>query len=302
MFTWLTKRLRSSSAMRRRRKAVRRKSAPVINAIPSERIKKVTDKPEWKKMHEVRAIRAGMLAVIFAITAVLVIAGAVIWNMVQKADTLEWAWLNEFLGKTESSEASSPSSGSEESLPEESEDFRLLLVNADHPFTEKPSLTAFAGVEVDARITEDLSAMLEAAEAEGISLSVISGYVSVEAQEEAYLAKVQELMAAGSTRVSAETQAAALKGGCSEYHTGLTVRLAASSGGSGAFTGTEAYRWLMQNSVQYGFVFRYPENKTRQTGMEFDPQALRYVGKEHAARMRQMEMCLEEYVDYLSAR
>ena len=36
--------------------------APVINAIPPERIKKVTDKPEWKKAHEVRAIRAGMLS------------------------------------------------------------------------------------------------------------------------------------------------------------------------------------------------------------------------------------------------
>ena len=301
MFTWLTKRLKSSSAMHRRRKAVRRKSAPVINAIPPERIKKVRDKPEWKKMHEVRAIRAGMLATILAIAAVLVIGVIVVLNMVKKADNLEWAWLNEFLGKTASSESSAVSERTEESVPEEPEDFRLLLVNTEHPYTETPELTDFEGVKVDKRITEVLSAMLSAAKKDGVSLSVLSGYVSVEDQEAVYQQKLQELMDAGSTRVSAETKAAALKGGCSEYHTGLTVRLA-SPDETGVFSESAAYRWLLQNSVQYGFVFRYPENKTRQTGAEFDPQALRYVGKDHATRMRQMEMCLEEYVDYLSSR
>ena len=73
---------------------------------------------------------------------------------------------------------------------------------------------------------------------------------------------------------------------------GLTVRVSA-EGGSASFAESDAYQWLVANSVDYGFVFRYPENKTRQTGMDFDPQALRYGGTEHAARMRQMEMCLE---------
>lgn len=301
MSTWLTKRSRSSSTMRRRRKALRRKSAPVINAIPPERIKKVTDKPEWKKAHEVRAIRAGMLFIIIAIAVILIVGGIVIWNMVQKADNLEWGWLNEFLGNTETSEESSMISSSDVEPKEKTEDFRLLLINEDQPFTETPPLADFEGVQVDERIVEDLSAMLQAAETDGISLSLISGYISVEEQEQIYQARVDALMAEGKTRVSAENEAAPLKGGCSEYHSGLTVRVSA-EGASASFAESDAYQWLVQNSVDYGFVFRYPENKTRQTGMDFDPQALRYVGAEHAARMRQMEMCLEEYVDYLSSR
>ena len=290
--------------MRRRRKALRRKAAPIVNAMPTERIKMVTDKPEWKKIHEARAIRAGMLVVIAVILVVVIVCAVVIWNMAQKADRFEWEWLNEFTGKTAESEDALPSVSEDEEetsgTPPEEADFRLLLVNETSPAEEAPALGQVEGVEVDARIAQPLTELLAGAEAAGISMTIVSGYVSIEEQNVRFAEEVDALMAQGYTRVKAETEAASLRGGVSEYHTGLTVRL--SDDRTADFRESDAYTWLVQNSVSYGFVFRYPENKTRQTGVDFDPQALRYVGEEHAARMRQLEMCLEEYTDYLSAR
>ena len=90
------------------------------------------------------------------------------------------------------------------------------------------------------------------------------------------------------------------KGGYSEYQTGMAVNLTKEGLGSGDdFSETEEYRWLIRNSIFYGFIQRNPENKTAETGMVFEPGHFRYVGVDHAKTMRQLEMCLEEYTTYV---
>ena len=64
------------------------------------------------------------------------------------------------------------------------------------------------------------------------------------------------------------------------------------------FGKTEAFRWLRANSIQYGFVLRYPENKTDFTQRAYDPAHFRFVGVKHATRMQELSLCLEEYADY----
>lgn len=65
------------------------------------------------------------------------------------------------------------------------------------------------------------------------------------------------------------------------------------------FRETEAYTWLQEHAAEYGFVERYPKGKESITGIDYEPWHYRYVGKEHAQRMNELNMCLEEYVAFL---
>ncbi|MBQ8551084.1 MAG: D-alanyl-D-alanine carboxypeptidase family protein, partial [Clostridia bacterium] len=53
------------------------------------------------------------------------------------------------------------------------------------------------------------------------------------------------------------------------------------------------------HAAEYGFVMRYPKHKQEVTKIIYEPWHYRYVGKEHAAKMNELDMCLEEYVEYL---
>ena len=60
-------------------------------------------------------------------------------------------------------------------------------------------------------------------------------------------------------------------------------------------TDAQVHRWLRDNGWQYGFVLRYPMEKTDITGMDYAPEHYRYVGREAAAAMAEQGVCLEEY-------
>ena len=44
-----------------------------------------------------------------------------------------------------------------------------------------------------------------------------------------------------------------------------------------------ALAWLNENAYKYGFILRYPENKTHETGYIFESWHYRYVGEELAS-------------------
>ncbi len=59
------------------------------------------------------------------------------------------------------------------------------------------------------------------------------------------------------------------------------------------------YGWIYDNAARYGFVQRYPENKTSVTGITNEPWHFRYVGTGHAAYMAENGLTLEEYIALL---
>ena len=61
----------------------------------------------------------------------------------------------------------------------------------------------------------------------------------------------------------------------------------------------EAYDWLEENAHTYGFIKRYPSNKTDITGVINEPWHYRYVGKEAASAIYSQGICLEEYIETL---
>ncbi len=90
--------------------------------------------------------------------------------------------------------------------------------------------------------------------------------------------------------------------GHSEHHTGLVLDLDTyfpETNESGGFSGTGAYQWAADHAWEYGFVLRYPADKTDLTGIAYESWHYRYVGLPHSYLMAADGLCLEEYIDRL---
>jgi D-alanyl-D-alanine carboxypeptidase len=87
--------------------------------------------------------------------------------------------------------------------------------------------------------------------------------------------------------------------GASEHQTGLAIDVSVNGKLSTQFGETEAGVWLQNHCHHYGFIIRYPKNKTHITRIMYEPWHLRYVGVPHAHFMHEYGMCLEEYVEYV---
>ena len=172
----------------------------------------------------------------------------------------------------------------EEPIPEEpkipKDEWFMVLVNKENPLTEDFSIeTAVVderGHAVDARIFEDLSAMISAGENEGLKFVIQTAYRTY--------AKQKEFFEAGTTSAAP---------GTSEHNSGLAVDI---SNASGYFVGSAEETWLLEHAHEYGFILRYPEEKEAITGFDHEPWHFRYVGKEQAALIKESGLCLEEYL------
>lgn len=68
-----------------------------------------------------------------------------------------------------------------------------------------------------------------------------------------------------------------------------------------AYGETESGKWLAENCWKFGFVLRFPPDKEEITGIIYEPWHFRFVGRTHAAEMRELNMCLEEYTEHLES-
>ena len=156
------------------------------------------------------------------------------------------------------------------------------------------------GQSVDRRIYDDLIAMLQAAKSEGLNPLICSSYRTNEKQEQLYQNKVSEYLSQGYSKVEASDKAAfwVARPGTSEHQLGLAVDIVSIKNQrlDRSQENTVEQQWLIQNSWKYGFVLRYPTNKNSITGVGYEPWHYRYVGKEHAKKINELGVCLEEYV------
>ena len=156
------------------------------------------------------------------------------------------------------------------------------------------------GQSVDRRIYDDLIAMLQAAKSEGLNPLICSSYRTNEKQEQLYQNKVSEYLSQGYSKVEASDKAAfwVARPGTSEHQLGLAVDIVSTKNQrlDRSQENTDEQQWLIQNSWKYGFVLRYPTNKNSITGVGYEPWHYRYVGKEHAKKINELGVCLEEYV------
>lgn len=169
----------------------------------------------------------------------------------------------------------------------------ILVNNKNHiPKDYKPKLTEVQGGEyVDERIYAPLMEMLEAArEGNGGKLPlVVSGYRTPEKQQELYDEKIMEYKKEGYPDNEAKELAEQWVAvpGYSEHQLGFAVDINGET--------YDVYLWLQENSYKYGFIFRYPGDKTQFTGVAEEVWHYRYVGVEAATEMYEQGLCLEEY-------
>ena len=143
------------------------------------------------------------------------------------------------------------------------------------------------------------------------------GYRTKEKQEQ-YYAEVESKYAANfdGEVLKQKTIAAGVNyPGTSEYQSGFAFNPRRYNREDSEFNKVKFYEtphsdWLLENSWKYGFVFRFPvngypnetvEDKSFKTGESKKLMIYRYVGEGHAAAMKQLDMCMEEYVEYLMA-
>lgn len=80
----------------------------------------------------------------------------------------------------------------------------------------------------------------------------------------------------------------------SEHQLGLSVDINADTD---KCSSEKVYQWLDENAYKYGFVKRYPEDKTDITGISNEPWHYRYVGTTVAKIMKEENLCLEECLE-----
>ena len=60
---------------------------------------------------------------------------------------------------------------------------------------------------------------------------------------------------------------------------------------------TAVQKWLMEHCAEYGYILRYPTEKSALTGVGYEPWHYRYVGEEAAREIMSRGLCLEEYLE-----
>ena len=185
---------------------------------------------------------------------------------------------------------------------EDIDDWRILLVNAHNPIPRGYpfKLSNIDDIrQFDSRATDDLMKLIEdCRDQTGSSIWVQSSYRDRSTQEKLFNDKVEQYVDEGRSRKEAERLASSSvsEPGTSEHEIGLAVDF---NNVDLKFEKSSAFKWLMENSHEYGFILRYPKDKQLITGVTYEPWHFRYVGKDHANMMKLHNFCLEEYIDYL---
>ncbi len=169
-----------------------------------------------------------------------------------------------------------------------------------------PTEYTYYGKSVQLRETAEkaLEAMMIEMYAAGFDdIFVTSGYRSYNYQASLFENYVAEEMASGISRAEAEkiVETYSARPGTSEHQSGLCVDLISKymSGLNESFADNDVYEWLCENAWKFGFILRFPQDKTAETGYSFEPWHYRFVGRYHAARIHMLGFCLEEYTEYI---
>lgn len=175
----------------------------------------------------------------------------------------------------------------------------LLLVNKQYPvhedsvksdivtlFDQKDLVQGYGLLDNSIRLSESVAhtfnKMIKAAEKDGVNHFLISsGYRDFEEQEQLYEEKGPDY---------------ALPAQYSEHNLGLSLDIGSSQA---EMSKAAEGKWLEKNAWKYGFILRYPKDKTEITGIKYEPWHFRYVGLPHSAIIHEKGIVLEQYLDLL---
>ena len=129
--------------------------------------------------------------------------------------------------------------------------------------------------------------MAEAAKKENLTLYAISGYRDYTYQENLY----NNYYSIDGNKANEYSS----KPGHSEHHTGLAIDISNKTTSYEEFDKTEEFKWMQENAHKYGFILRYPEDKTNETLYQYEPWHYRYVGIKISTYIKKHNISFEEY-------
>ncbi|MEI8216674.1 MAG: M15 family metallopeptidase [Eubacteriales bacterium] len=181
----------------------------------------------------------------------------------------------------------------------------LILANKTNELAQnyKPSdlsrVNAYASGRDDStrymrkEASDSMNKMLEDVKASGMDIVITTAYRSYNLQKIIFENNVKK---SGSIEEANKTSA---KPGQSEHQTGLAADLSSSKLDfelDTKFGELDEGKWISENSWKYGFILRYPKDKTEITGYSYEPWHVRYVGKEFAKFIKDNNLTLEEFI------
>lgn len=172
----------------------------------------------------------------------------------------------------------------------------VVLTNKWNPVPDdyQAELVKYDTHQVSAQCRDQLTAMIEQIKPLGY-YKVTNIYRSQEDQQAIWNRRVNSYLLAGYSKTAAEEEVgkSVCIPGTSEHQLGLAVDI----------DGVPAvHGWLAEHSWEYGFIVRYPEGKSDITGILYEPWHFRYVGVELAKELYDLGLCMEEYMDMLTAQ
>ena len=179
----------------------------------------------------------------------------------------------------------------------------LIMVNTWNPLPDgfEPNLVKWSdGAMIGAECSDILAKMLYDCKAAGCHPIFKGTYRDIGHQRTLFNKILQEYRDKGYGDAYERTLKRCAIPGTSEHHLGLAFDITDSYYDQ-KYTGEKnAVEWLSKNCWEYGFILRYPEDKTDITGIMGEPWHFRYVGVELAMELKDSGLCLEEYLDNLT--
>lgn len=176
----------------------------------------------------------------------------------------------------------------------------LILVNKFHKLGNnyKPEnlktitlMYAYNDNNMESVAADAFIKMASDAKKEGLTLIASSSYRSYDKQEKLYNGYVLNNGEIYANEVSA-------KAGHSEHQTGYATDVFTYNTSMSEFKDTAESEWLQNNSYKYGYILRYPEDKTHITGYAYESWHYRYVGIDAATKMFNEKITFDEYYAY----
>ena len=189
-------------------------------------------------------------------------------------------------------------------LSEQGDAWQMVLVNESHPLDAfyVPELAELEpDRQVDARILEDAQQMMADARDAGLNPYICSAYRNYDYQRSVFNDTMVDWITQGYTPLDAydETKKSVAVPGTSEHATGLALDITSADYAQldDAQADTAEAKWFAENCWKYGFILRYPPEKSDVTGIIYEPWHYRYVGKEAAKEITESGLTLEEYLE-----
>ncbi len=140
-----------------------------------------------------------------------------------------------------------------------------------------------------------LEEMFAAAKREkGYTLLAVSGFRSYQTQRILHNRRVRAYGEKKANLTSAPP-------GASEHQLGLAMDIGRQKNSrlNESFGHSREGRWLAENCYRFGFILRYKAEWTETTGYGYESWHFRYVGVEHAMKIKELNIPLEDYVSLL---